>query len=596
MHTSVKESFNQMHKALQMIWDSSHRWTIANLLMVVMRGTIPLLMLWVVKQLIDQVSMELANGRGGDFHAVISPLMMAALFFILNALVASLHSVVKEKQSHLVNDHIAAIIHRKTTHIRYGYFEDSEYQDVFYRALNESTFRPARIFYSLAGIIQNLITLTVIGLVLLSIHPAMIWVALVISIPVLWFRVGYSRRFYRLLRQQTPDERRVAYYNRVLTSKDYAKEVRIFDLGDVFKKRYDELRHALRTKQMRLLISKSMRETAVQVFIALMMVLVFGFVIYNTINGHFTIGTMTMYFVALQRGYGVLQDFLSRITSLYEDNLFLKNFFEFLNISTDDGSDMQSHFPVPIRRGIELKDVTFKYPGTDRSVLHNVSFHIGKGETIAIVGANGSGKTTLVKLLCGLYEPTAGVITIDGIALGAISRKELAGQMTVIFQDFMLYNVSARENIWFGNIHRSAVDINVSEAASKAGVHDLFSNLKHGYDTQLGTLFPDSEQLSQGEWQRTALARAFFNQAQVIILDEPTSSLDAFTEAAIINNFRTITQDKTAIIISHRLSTINMADRIVVLENHRVVEVGTPAQLLEHNGPFSRMVKSLEKR
>ncbi|MGV8827141.1 MAG: ABC transporter ATP-binding protein [Breznakibacter sp.] len=596
MQTSIKESLQYMIKAVKMIWVSSPRWSLINLLMVVMRGTIPLLMLWVIKELIDQVSQAVTNGGSGDAKVLMGPLLLTGLFFVVNALIASLHSVVREKQSYLVNDHIAAIIHKKTTHIRYGYFEDSEYQDVFYRALNESTFRPARIFYSLAGIIQNLITLAIIGIILLSIHPAMIMIALLISIPILWFRIGFSRKFYRLLRQQTADERRVAYYNRVLTAKDYAKEVRIFDLGDLFKFRYEELRHSLRHKQLALLIKKSLRETAVQVFIALMMVVVFGYVILNTVKGNFTIGTMTMYFVALQRGYSVLQDFLSRITSLYEDNLFLKNFFEFLNISTDDGSDMQRNFPVPIRKGIELRNVSFKYPGTNRSVLSNLSLTIQQGETIAIVGANGSGKTTLVKLLCGLYEPTNGEILIDGIRLGCISRKELAEQMTVIFQDFMLYNVSARENIWFGNIHRAADDASIQDAALKADVHTLFSNLKNGYSTQLGTLFKESEQLSQGEWQRTALARAFFNQAQVIILDEPTSSLDAFTEAAIINNFRNITKDKTAIIISHRLSTINMADRIVVLEDHAIAEVGTPAELLSRKGCFSGMMESLKNQ
>ncbi len=594
MQTSVRESLSYMLRAVKIIWNSSPRWSIINLLMVVMRGTLPLLMLWIVKLLIDKVSIAASNGETNNLGTLILPLILTAAFFVVNALIASLHSVVREKQSYLVNDYIAAIIHQKTTHIRYGYFEDSDYQDVFYRALSESTFRPARIFYSLAGIIQNIITLAIIGVILLTIHPAMIVIALIISIPVLWFRIGFSRKYYRLLRLQTADERRVGYYNRVLTSKEYAKEVRLFDLGNLFKKRYEALRHALRHKQMALLIKKSIRETVVQVFIALMMILIFGYVILNTINGNFSIGSMAMYFMALQRGYSVLQDFLSRITSLYEDNLFLKNFFEFLNISTDDGTDMQRHFPMPICKSIELRDVSFSYPGTTRTVLKNISLTINKGETMAIVGANGSGKTTLIKLLCGLYEPTSGEILIDGIPLGTISRKELAEQMTVIFQDFMLYNVSARENIWFGNVHRHADDANIEDAAIKADIHNLFSQLKNGYNTQLGTLFKDSEQLSQGEWQRTALARAFFNQAQVIILDEPTSSLDAFTEAAIINNFKTITKDKTAIIISHRFSTINLADRIVVLENHTIAETGTPSELLSRNSIFSMMMKKLK--
>ena len=594
MRTTTKESIHYMIRAVKIIWDSSPRWSLINLLMVVMRGTIPLLMLWVVKLMIDQVSLAVTQGNSGDLKTLIAPLLYTAIFFIVNALIASLHSLVREKQSYLVNDYIAAIIHQKTMHIRYGYFEDSEYQDIFYRALSESTFRPARIFYSLAGIIQNIITLAIIGLILLTIHPAMIFIALIISIPILWFRIIYSRKYYRLLRQQTADERRAGYYNRVLTSKEYAKEVRLFDLGTLFKHRYENLRKTLRNKQLSLLIKKSMRETFVQIFIALMMITIFGYVILNTIKGNFSLGSMAMYFMALQRGYSVLQDFLSRITSLYEDNLFLKNFFEFLNISTDDGTDMQKEFPIPIRKGIKLCNISFSYPGTTRNVINNISLDINPGETIAIVGANGSGKTTIIKLLCGLYEPSNGQILIDDTPLSAISRKKLAEQMTVIFQDFMLYNVSARENIWFGNVHRQVDNEEIIDAATKADVHRLFSQLKNGYNTQLGTLFKESEQLSQGEWQRTALARAFFNKAQVIILDEPTSSLDAFTEAAIIHNFKNITKDKTAIIISHRLSTINMADRIVVLENHSIAEIGTPDELLSRDGCFSRMMKTLK--
>ena len=246
MRTTTKESIHYMIRAVKIIWDSSPRWSLINLLMVVMRGTIPLLMLWVVKLMIDQVSLAVTQGNSGDLNTLIAPLLYTAIFFIVNALIASLHSLVREKQSYLVNDYIAAIIHQKTMHIRYGYFEDSEYQDIFYRALSESTFRPARIFYSLAGIIQNIITLAIIGLILLTIHPAMIFIALIISIPILWFRIIYSRKYYRLLRQQTADERRAGYYNRVLTSKEYAKEVRLFDLGTLFKHRYENLRKTLR--------------------------------------------------------------------------------------------------------------------------------------------------------------------------------------------------------------------------------------------------------------------------------------------------------------------------------------------------------------
>lgn len=593
--SSMRESVTYMLKAVRIIWQSSPKWSVINLLMIIVRGVIPLMMLLVVKQLIDQVSLIVSSGGTVTLHSLMMPLVLTASFFIINAVTASVHSILRERQSFLVNDHITSMIHHKTTHIRYGYFEDSSYQDIFFRALNESSYRPSAIFYSLAALMQGIITLIAIGVVLVGIHPAMIWVGLLTSIPILWFRITYSRKHYRLLRQQTHEERKTNYYNRILTSKEYAKELRVFNLGSLFAHRYKELRNKLYYKRLRLLLKKTLSEAVIQAFVAMMMILVFGYVIMATAQGKFSIGTMTMYFVALQRGYAALQDFLSRITSLYEDTLFLKNFFEFLNIKTDEGSEMQEKFPTQITNGIEVSGLSFQYPGSNRPALNNVSFSIRKGETIAIVGANGSGKTTLVKLLCGLYEPDTGKITIDNQPLSSISRSELAKNITVIFQDFMLYNVSARENIWLGNIARQSTDDNIYQAAQKAGIHQLFINLNNGYDTGLGTLFQESEMLSQGEWQRTALARAFFNEAQIIILDEPTSSLDAFTEADITHNFKEITKDKTSIIISHRLSTIKMADRIIVMDNHSIAETGTYQELMTHNGVFNQMMEYLER-
>ena len=557
---------------------------------------LPLVLIYIVKLVIDDVTRIASTGAPLlTDKDIIHTFIFAGVFFLLNALTGSLSSYVREKQSFLVNDYVQNLIHRKTINISYGYFEDPGYQNIFYRALEEASYRPASVFYGVLGLFQNTVTLALIVAVLLTLHWGMLPYLMLVSIPIIIFKLYYSRLFYNLRKSQTEDERRVNYYNRLLTYKDYAKELRIFNLGSLFKNNFETLRSELRSKQLRLLRSRTLWETFVQVLATIFLLMVFGYIIFSTVTHKITTGDMAMYFLALHRGYTVLQEWLKGIASLYEDNLFLKNFFEFLSIEVKKDTSANLHFPDPVRHGITFKDVSFKYPNTKRWVLKNINLTISEGETVAIVGKNGAGKTTLVKLLAGLYKPVTGKITVDDTDWTRIKKDELADAVSVIFQDFMLYNVSAKDNIWFGNVKRTKEDEHIQKAAKDAGIHELFMNLPKGYDTTLGTLFKNSEQLSRGEWQRTALARSFFNSARLIILDEPTSSLDAFTEANLINHFREITNNRTAIIISHRLTTIKLADRIIVLDDNTVVESGSHDELLKKKGVYKKMIDSLDQ-
>ncbi|WP_262325717.1 ABC transporter ATP-binding protein [Carboxylicivirga litoralis] len=593
MKPGNKLTLNHLLESIRIVYNSSPRWTYINALVTVIRGCMPLLLLYVVKQLIDIVGQQI-NTPTVDSQLLYTTIGLTAAFFLLNAISGSISSLVRERQSHFVNDYVQNIIHKKTIHIDYRYFEDSNYQNVFYRALNDSNFRPARIFYSLLQVAQNSLTLTLILVVLSNIHWSLVPILVISSAPIFYLRILYTRRLYQYRKKHTEDERRVHYYNRLLTAKDFAKELRVFNLGTTFKTEYERFKHDLRAKQWSLSKSKTINEASVQLFSTIILLLIIGFVIKQTIEGDISSGTMAMYFLALQRAYAILQGLLGNLSSLYEDNLFLKNFFEFRNIKIKEDTATKD-FPSPIHKGIQLNDVSFRYPNSNKQVLNNISLCIPKGKTIALVGENGSGKTTLVKLLCGLHKPDKGQIFIDNRNWSDISSEQLAQNISVIFQDFMLYNVSARENILFGNMQRTGDDAAIEQAAHRAGLHDIFSKLPNGYKTTLGTLFRDSQMLSRGEWQRTALARSFYNtDAQVIILDEPTSSLDAFTEASLIKHFKDISEDKTAIIVSHRLSTIKLADMIVVMENGTIAEVGKPKDLLANKGVFFQMIESLK--
>ena len=582
--------------ALKIIWKSSPLWSLTNIVLSVLRGILPLILIYIVKLVIDDVIRIASTGNPLLTDAeIINTFILAGIFFLLNSFTSAVSSFVRQKQSYLVTDYIQNLIHQKTINIPYRYFEDSEYQNIFYRAIEEASYRPSRVFYGLLGLLQNSVTLALIIGILITLHWGVLPYLLLISVPIVAFQLYYSKLFYFLKRDQTEEERKVNYYNRLLTSKDYAKELRIFNLGQHFKENYETLRGGLREKQINLIKKRTLWETLVQVIATVFLLMIFGYIIYSTVTKSISTGDMAMYFLALHRGYSVLQEWLSRISSLYEDNLFLKNFFEFLKIQVKEDSSSSLHFPKPIKEHITFKDVSFKYPNTKRWVLKDVNFSIKAGETVAIVGTNGAGKTTLVKMLAGLYKPTTGDITVDGTDWTQIRSDELADAVTVIFQDFMLYNVSAKKNIWYGNIKREPDDNPIREAAKNAGIHDMFMNLPKGYETTLGTLFKNSEQLSRGEWQRTALARSFFNDAQLIILDEPTSSLDAFTEAGLLKYFGEIASGRTAIIISHRLTTIRLADRIIVLDGHGVAETGTHKELINKNGLYRKMVDSLDQ-
>lgn len=591
-------------RAMKLIWKSSPKSSLLNILFVTVRGVLPLLMLYIIKQLIDTLiaSVE-TTSVGEDIQSLITSdfsflLGAVAVLFVLNSVSASLHTLVKEKQTFSLRQSIAKIIHDKAEKIAYVNFEDPKFQDAFHRAVGESQNKPQQVFYNLLGAMQSTITLCAFGYILLSIHWLMPIMIVFIALPIVVLRIYFSRKFYAIRREQTTEERRLNYYSRILTAKEFAKELRLFGLSKIYKKKYNDTAINLHHTRESLLLRNTLHETLTQLAISTLMVVVFGFVIHQTLLGLITIGAIAMYFMALYRSYGMAQNLLQYIASIYDSNLYLKNLFEFIDMPLDSHNNEQPSTEQPNTNSeiiYSLRNCSFKYPNTQRTVLNNISLDIRRNEIISIVGCNGSGKSTLVKLLCGLYEPTSGVITLNGKPLSSFTQHELSNNITAIFQDFMLYNTSARNNICYGDLSIDPDSERIIASARKSGIAPVFENLKNGYDTALGNLFPDSEMLSQGEWQRTALARSFYSKAGIIILDEPTSSLDAFTEASLVDNFREITNGRTAIIISHRLSTIRMADRIVVLNDKEICESGTYDELISQNGLFARMVQNLNK-
>jgi ATP-binding cassette subfamily B protein len=308
------------------------------------------------------------------------------------------------------------------------------------------------------------------------------------------------------------------------------------------------------------------------------------------VQGGITLGDMVMYFGAFQRGLGYLRQLLGNLAALYENNLFISNFYEFLDLAPKIKEPLKpSPLPRPMKQGIVLDHVSFKYPSGNREVLKDISLSIRPDEVVALVGENGSGKTTLMKLLCRLYDPLRGTITIDGIDLRQFETKLLRQEISIIFQDYAQYYLTARENIWFGNIELSPDSEKIKAATKHAGADSLISSLPKKYETILGKWFEDGEELSIGEWQKIALARAFLRESQFIVLDEPASSLDAKTEYEVFKRFRKLREGRAAVLISHRFSTVRMADRIFVFHEGKIIESGSHEELVRYAGKYANL-------
>jgi len=379
----------------------------------------------------------------------------------------------------------------------------------------------------------------------------------------------------------------------MLTGDVHAKEIRLFDLGSLFRRRFRDLRQQLRRERIEIATRRSVAELVAEVGATVAVFASYAFIAYRTVHGAITLGDLVMYYQAFQRGQSFLQQMLSGLAGLYEDNLFLSNLHEFFDLKPKVVEAPHPRpIPQPMQTGIVFDHVSFQYPTGTRKVLEDINLTIRPGEVVALVGENGSGKTTLIKLLCRLYDPTSGTITLDGIDLRQFETTALRREISIIFQDYAQYHLTARENIWFGNVALPPDQEQIETAARHAGADEVITELPQGYETILGKWFEDGEELSVGEWQKVALARAFLRDAQIIVLDEPTSGLDARAEYEVFKRFRQLAAGRTAILISHRFSTVRMADRICVLEDGRIIENGSHTELVRLGGTYAHLFET----
>ncbi|MCT7958515.1 ABC transporter ATP-binding protein [Laspinema palackyanum] len=584
-------------RATQLVWQSAPGWTIASLVLLLVQGVLPLLSLYLMKLLVDTVTVGIAEpDKTIIFRQILLLITLVGIATLVSDFCRSLGNFTTEAQSQVVTDYVHDMLHAKSIEVDLEYYENAQYYNALHRAQQEAAFRPPRILTSLIQVAQNAVSLVAIAGLLLSLHWSIGAILFAAAVPGLLVRLKHTGKLFQSQRGWTSLERIAYYFHWMLTHDTYAKEVRLFDLGSLFRTRYRHLRQEIRQQKLILARQRSMTELATQASATLAIFAACGFIAFQTVQGAITLGGLVMYYQAFQRGQGFLREMLSSVASLYENSLFLSNLYEFLDLKRAISEPLHPQpMPKPLQIGIEFHNVGFHYPHSSRALLENINLTIKAGNIVALVGENGAGKTTLIKLLCRLYEPTKGKITFDNIDLRQLTTTDLRREISVVFQDYVHYNLTARENIGFGNIDLLSDDKQIVAAAQAAGAEVAIAKLPRGYDTTLGTQFDQGEELSIGEWQKVALARAFLRQSQIIILDEPTSALDAQAEFEVFEQFRQLTRGKTAILISHRLSTVKMADRIFVLKNGSIVESGSHWELLELGGTYTRLFEMQAK-
>ncbi len=580
-------ALRNMPPVLLILWESGRAVVTSGLLLRIVVAVMPFAIAKVAQYIITDIAATL---RGLSLAPNFWSLVITEIG--LNVLLGLLTRAIDYSDSLLANrytQHVSVRVMEQAARLDLTTYEDPVFYDRLERARVQATDRLAMI-QQLGRLVQQVITTLVFSAALAWASP---WLVLLLAIGVLpsflgethYAFLGYAKNF-----RQTPAKRQMDYLRQVAGSREGAKEVKLFGLNKFFTSRFQALADQIYAEDVALSRSKLIVGGLLGVIGTLGYYGAYVYVIWRTLGGAYDIGQFTFLTAAIQQASSNLQQVFSTASGIADQALFLTDLIAFFQMEPTVYSNPNGRLiPSPITRGFEFQNVSFTYPGTQRTVLRNFNLTLSPGERIALIGENGQGKTTVVKLITRLYDPTEGQILLDGIDLREYSLEDLHRHIGVIFQDFMRFEMTARENIAVGRVDKTHNQTDIESAAQKSLADTVVSKLAGGYDQMLGRRFEGGVELSGGEWQKMALARAYLRDADLLILDEPTAALDARSELEVFERFAELTEGKMALLISHRFSTVRMADRIVVLSGGRLIEEGNHQQLMAKGGVYAGM-------
>jgi len=582
--------FGYSRRALDLVWTTSPALTLTLAFLTLVAGILPAAIAYVGQLIVDSVVTAMSS-TSPDTNRVLRLVVLEAIIVIFVAASQRGMSACQSLLRALLGQRVNVMILEKALTLQLSHFEDSEFYDKMTQARREASSRPLSLVNRTFGLVQNAISLSSYAALLFVFSPWAVVILIGAGLPSFFAEAKFSGDAFKLFRWRSPDTRMQMYLESVIAREDGIKEVKLFQLGPRLLQRYRDIFDKLFLKDRSLTLRRDAWGFGLGLVSTAAFYGAYAWIVISAINNEITLGAMTMYLVLFRQGQAAVAAILSSVSGMYEDNLYLSNLYEYLEYPVPARQGILQHGTDP-SRGIEFKDVSFAYPGSSRKALNDVSLQIRPGESLALVGENGSGKTTLIKLLTRLYEPTEGRIFLDGINLQDWDVEALRQRIGVIFQDFGRYQFSVGENIGAGDVRYIDDSERWAKAAATGMAAPFIEEMPEGYETQLGRWFKGGRELSGGQWQKIALSRAFMrSDADILVLDEPTAAMDAPSEAAIFDHFRSESHNKMTILISHRFSTVRAADQIIVIHDGKIVERGNHESLLALGGQYASLFK-----